>query len=126
LQPIDPLVNNARQFQRDDVPNVQATFRLTEEQAELWSDFYEIDLQQGGAWFAANWPLPQGRGLANWRMIGGPSWSLLDGAGQWAVTVQFEVQQRADLPVLAGGFLLLEDSGYLLLEDGGRIILEVA
>lgn len=124
LQPVDPLVNNARQFQRDDVPNVQAVFRLTEAQSESWSDFYETDLQQGGAWFTANWPLPQGRGYANWRMVGGPAWSLLDGAGQWAVTVQFEVQQRADLPSVGGNFLLLEDSSYLLLESGDRILLE--
>ncbi len=124
LPTVDPLVNNARQVQLDDVSQVRATFVLTEDKAQVWSDWYETDLQEGGAWFTASWPLPQGRGPANWRMVGGPSWALLNGAGQWQVSVQFEVQQRADLPSAEGSFLLLEDSGYLLLESGDRIRLE--
>jgi hypothetical protein len=98
-----PQVGELRLLQTDDVSLVQASFTLTESQAEAWSMWYDVGLTFGGSWFSATWPLPQGLVAATWRVVGHPTWSLVDGAGVWRVSVAFEARVRALPPQTSGG-----------------------
>lgn len=59
-----------------------------------WRD----DLLLGGAWFAADWPLPSGSGMVARRFIGAPRWEWVSG-GFWRVSASTEVRVRGELPM---------------------------
>lgn len=69
------------------VPAEFATFRA----------WWESDLILGGAWFAADWPLPRGMITAVRKFIGAPVWSYTPG-GFWRITAVCQVRGRGELP----------------------------
>lgn len=93
-----PYVGSARQLSVDDVRDVVATWQLPEARVAAWVSWYDEQLTEGGSWFRATWPLPQGRVPANYRPGGSPTYNLIDGKGVWAVSLGFEIRVRAVAP----------------------------
>jgi len=60
--------------------------------AALYS-FWETDLLDGGAWFNATWPLPQGRVPAVFKFISQPRFKFVPG-GRWSVDAVLEQRGR--------------------------------
>lgn len=71
-----------------------ATFRV----------WWESDLVLGGAWFAADWPLPRGIITAVRKFIGAPVWSYLPG-GFWRITATCQVRGRGETPAAPLAFV---------------------
>ena len=88
-----------RPAQRDRLATQQLTFELVD-----WADcmafrqWYEVDLQRGGAWFSATWPLPQGWVSAVRRFVGQPRWDYIVAIG-WRVTAECQLRGRGLAPV---------------------------
>lgn len=95
-----PGPRQARALQRDRLAQQQVTFVFTHAQVAVFAAWVASNLVRAGAWFAANWPLPQG-GTGVYRFIGEPSYpEYLAGAG-WRVSATCEVRGRGTLPKLA-------------------------
>lgn len=101
-----PYVGSARQLSVDDVRDVVATWQLPEAKVAAWVSWYDEQLTEGGSWFRATWPLPQGRVPANYRPVSSPTYNLVDGKGVWAVSLGFEVRVRAVAPQESPTYLL--------------------
>ncbi len=78
------------QFDRLGQQQLQWTFKFAH--AAVFQAWWETDLVEGGAWFVANWPLPQG-GDGDRRFVGTPAWQLLPGYG-WRVTATCALRGR--------------------------------
>ncbi len=62
-------------------------------EAAILQAFWKDDLRDGGAWFNATWPLPQGRVPAVFRFIEQPRWRMVPG-GRWRVEAVLEQRGR--------------------------------
>lgn len=60
-------------------------------QADRFMSWWRDDLSEGGAWFSAHWPVPQG-GSAVRKFITEPEWSEFVPLVGWRVSVQAEVR----------------------------------
>lgn len=61
--------------------------------------WWEHALVMGGAWFAADWPLPRGVVTAVRKFIGAPVWLYIPG-GFWKITATCQVRGRGEVPSL--------------------------
>lgn len=94
-QPSDPnRPREARALSTDRLAVVRATWPpLSPAEAAILQAFWKDDLRDGGAWFNATWPLPQGRVPAVFRFIEQPRWRLVPG-GRWRVEAVLEQRGR--------------------------------
>lgn len=86
-----------RAMQREWLALQELEFRFNESEAETFQAWWDADLYQGGAWFSAVWPLPQGLVETARRFLGTPKWDLAD-AGIWFVRADSEVRGGGELP----------------------------
>lgn len=85
-----PGPRQSRAIQRAKLAGQQVEFIFTHSEAAIFAAWVKNDLLEGGAWFSANWPLPQG-GAATRRFVGAPAYpSYVPNLG-WHVTAQCEV-----------------------------------
>lgn len=90
-----------RQFavrQRDflGIQRVEWLFRAAE--AATFQTWWETDLLFGGAWFEANWPMPNGFSILTVRrFLDAPQWVAVPG-GNWRVSAVTEVRGLSLLP----------------------------
>lgn len=94
-QPSDPnRPREARALSTDRLAVVRVTWPpLSPAEAAILQAFWKDDLRDGGAWFNATWPLPQGRVPAVFRFIEQPRWRLVPG-GRWRVEAVLEQRGR--------------------------------
>lgn len=84
----------ARALSRDRLDIVRATWPpLSPEQAAVFQGFWRDDIYQGGAWFNASWPLPQGTVPAVYKFIQQPRWRFVPG-GMWRIEALLEKRGR--------------------------------
>lgn len=86
-----------RATQREWLATQDLEFRFNLTEAETFQAWWEADLDEGGAWFSAVWPLPLGLVETARRFVGAPKWDLAD-AGIWVVTASSEVRGGGELP----------------------------
>jgi hypothetical protein len=97
---------DARAFQRDRHAIQRVTFpAMTAAEVKIFSDWYQDDLYNGGCWFAATWPLPEGIVAAVRRFMQPPRFEYLY-SGFWRISAVFEVRGRGMLPVRGPVMLL--------------------
>ncbi len=90
---------DARAIQRDRLATQQLQFTLTAAEALAFKAWIDDDLTFGGAWFASDWPLPQGMVTGVRRLLMDTErWQFL-GVGHWRVTISCEVRGRGELPL---------------------------
>lgn len=95
-----PVAQAARE--RDFRGTAELGWILTETEAQLWQDWWQYELREGGALFSAAWPLPAGYGADSVRkFIGAPQWAMLNRSA-WRVAATTEVLGR--YAELQGGF----------------------
>jgi len=70
---------------------------LSRAQMSLLATWWHDDLLEGGAWFAATWPLPEGLVVGVRKFLAEPAKTYL-GAGKWRVSALCEVRGRGELP----------------------------
>lgn len=70
---------------------------LNRAQVSLLRTWWHDDLFEGGAWFAATWPLPEGLVVGVRKFLAEPAMTYL-GANKWRVSAQCEVRGRGELP----------------------------
>lgn len=94
-QPSDPnRPREARALSTDRLAVVRATWPpLSPAEAAIFQAFWDDDLRDGGAWFNATWPLPQGKVPAVFRFIQQPRWRMVPG-GRWRVEAVLEQRGR--------------------------------
>jgi hypothetical protein len=101
-----------RGIQRDFHARQRVQWMLTADQAETWQTWWREELQRGGLWFAANWPLLQGRVDNVYRFAGPPTWDFIPGGprgrGMRRVSAALEVRGRGALPLLYGDDPIVE------------------
>ena len=74
---------------------------FTQEQADEFQTWWRDTLKEGGLWFAADWPSPQGGSLVR-RFQGTPQWTYIHGGTHkrmWRVSAQCEVGGRRVTPM---------------------------
>jgi hypothetical protein len=73
---------------------------LTPAEALIFDDWWRDDLLEGGIWFAAAWPRPEGQTSVARRFLRPPSWDYIGApdSGYWRVTATFEVRGTGELP----------------------------
>lgn len=86
----------AAPYQRAGQAQQGLTFRIRFDLAPAWLAWWSETLEQGGAWFIADWPHPTGQAVPR-RFISPPSWSLVAGWG-WDVTIDAEVLSLDQMP----------------------------
>jgi hypothetical protein len=92
----------ARALSLDRLAIVRATWQpLSPAHAEIFYSWWKTDLYEGGAWFNATWPLPQGFVPAVFRFIEQPRWRFVPG-GRWRIEAVLEQRGRG-LSVIDGG-----------------------
>ncbi len=91
----------ARALSRDRLALVRATWPpLSPADAATFYQWWSADIYQGGAWFNATWPLPQGKVGAVFRFIEQPRWRFVSG-GRWRIEGLLEQRGRGE-PVIDG------------------------
>lgn len=70
---------------------------LTQAELAVFRDWWHGDLVEGGAWFAATWPLPEGLVVGVRKFLAEPRRQYL-GNGNWRVSAECEVRGRGELP----------------------------
>lgn len=92
----------ARALSLDRLAIVRATWPpLSPEDAATFYAFWKDDLFDGGAWFNATWPLPQGKVPAVFKFVQQPRFRFVPG-GRWRVEAVLEQRGRGQ-SVIAGG-----------------------
>lgn len=91
---------DARAMQRDRQAFQNVTWTFSPQQAEAFQAWYDDVLLEGGAWFGAKWPLPQGWVMAMRKFIGAPAWSHIP-VDFWRVTAKCELRGTGALPIAA-------------------------
>lgn len=91
----DQPAQQARAISLERLAVESVSWTLTDLQAAIFADWYDIELDAGGAWFTATWPTPQGRLVTQWhRFTDAPlRWDFIPG-GFWTVAGECEVQPR--------------------------------
>jgi hypothetical protein len=82
-----PGPRNARALQRQRMAGQEIEFVFTYAEAQAFAAWVKNDLIDGGAWFTANWPQPQG-GAGTRRFIGAPSSPTFVPNVGWHVTAR--------------------------------------
>lgn len=91
----------ARALSRDRLAIVRATWApMSPAEAAIFEQWWRVDVYEGGAWFNATWPLPQGMVPAVFRFIEQPRWRFVPG-GRWRVEAVLEQRGRG-LSVIDG------------------------
>lgn len=91
----------SRALSLDRLAVVRATWPpFTPAEAAIFEQWWRVQLYEGGAWFNATWPLPQGRVPAVFRFIEQPRWRFVPG-GLWRVEAVLEQRGRG-LTVIDG------------------------
>lgn len=91
----------ARALSLDRLALVRATWPpLSPAEAAIFEAWWRVDIYQGGAWFNATWPLPQGSVPAVFRFIEQPRWRFVPG-GRWRLEGLLEQRGRG-LSVIDG------------------------
>lgn len=71
----------------------------SEAQVQAWVNWYRDDLDNGGAWFLATWPQPEG-GSGVRRFVGAPGFPEYLGPGRgWRVSADVQIRGRGLAPV---------------------------
>lgn len=92
---------DARALSTDRLAVVRATWPpLSPAEAAIFQDWWKVDIYEGGAWFNATWPLPQGSVPAVFRFIQQPRWRFVPG-GRWRIEGVLEQRGRG-LTVIDG------------------------
>ncbi len=92
---------DARALSLDRLAIVRATWApLSPAEAEIFRTWWKDEIYEGGAWFNATWPLPQGMVPAVFRFIEQPRWRFVPG-GRWRVEAVLEQRGRGE-PVIDG------------------------
>jgi hypothetical protein len=92
----------SRAGQTDRLSIEEITFPpLTPAEALIFDAWWRDDLLEGGIWFAAAWPRPEGQTSVARRFLRPPSWDYIGApdSGYWRVTATFEVRGTGELPV---------------------------
>jgi len=90
-----------RPLSLDRLAVVRATWPpFSPSEAEIFEQWWRVQIYEGGAWFNATWPLPQGRVPAVFRFIEQPVWRFVAG-GLWRVEGVLEQRGRG-LSVIDG------------------------
>ncbi len=90
----DRRPRDARALSLDRLAVVRASWPpLAPADAATLYSFWETDLLDGGAWFNATWPLPQGRVPAVFKFISQPRFRFVPG-GRWRVDAVLEQRGR--------------------------------
>lgn len=85
---------DARALSKDRLAVIRVTWPpLSPDEAAVFQAFWKDDLLDGGAWFNATWPLPQGRVPAVFRFIEQPRWRFVPG-GRWRIEAVLEQRGR--------------------------------
>lgn len=93
-----PGLRQTRYLQRDRLATQQMQFVFYKlDDVQTFYAWVRDTLFEGGAWFAADWPLPQG-GTGVRKFIQKPAYPTLQGVGVWTVTATCEVRGRGVLP----------------------------
>ena len=91
----------ARALSLDRLAIVRAVWpALPPAKAEIFRAWWRDTVYQGGAWFNATWPLPQGRVPSVFRFIEQPTWRFVPG-GYWRIEAVLEQRGRT-LSVIDG------------------------
>lgn len=91
----------ARALSRDRLAIVRATWApMSPAKAAIFEQWWRVDIYEGGAWFNATWPLPQGVVPAVFRFIEQPRWRFVPG-GRWRIEGVLEQRGRG-LTVIDG------------------------
>lgn len=91
----------ARALSRDRLAIVRATWPpFSPEDASIFEEWWRVQIYEGGAWFNATWPLPQGSVPAVFRFIEQPRWRFVPG-GRWRLEGVLEQRGRS-LTVIDG------------------------
>ena len=91
-------VRQSRPAQLDRLAMQQLTFEfVTFPQCATFRTWWGTALVNGGAWFAATWPLPQGFVSGVRRFASVPQWDYIAAIG-WRVTAVCEVRGRGVTP----------------------------
>lgn len=90
-----------RALSLDRLAIVRATWPpLSPADADIFEEWWRVQIYQGGAWFNATWPLPQGSVPAVFRFIEQPRWRFVPG-GRWRIEGVLEQRGRG-LSVIDG------------------------
>jgi hypothetical protein len=91
----------ARALSTDRLATVRATWPpLSPADAAVFRAWWKDEIYEGGAWFNATWPLPQGTVEAVFRFIQQPRWRFVPG-GRWRIEAVMELRGRTQ-PVIDG------------------------
>jgi hypothetical protein len=105
-----PGNKQVRGLQRDYLADERIDFPpLTQAQADTFRAWHDETLHDGGAWFSAHWPSPQGGTLVR-RFKGPLQWAYIHGGinkRMWRLSAQCEVRGRSVLPVASDVLLRL-------------------
>ena len=92
----------SRALSLDRLAVVRATWPpFSPAESAIFEQWWRVQLYEGGAWFNATWPLPQGRVPAVFRFIEQPRWRFVPG-GRWRVEAVLEQRGRG-ISVIDGG-----------------------
>lgn len=76
---------------RDRISRQNLTWTLRPDQAEIFDEWWQTDLEFGGMWFTASWPSPRGFIAIDRKFIEAPRWTHI-GNGTFEVSVTCEVR----------------------------------
>lgn len=109
----------ARAMQRDRLEFERITLPpLSETESDAFFTWWRDTLFRGGAWFAAEWPLPRGFVTAVRKFREQPRWQFVAG-GDWRLSALCEVRGRGELPLFTvPDSRVTEDLEDRITEDG--------
>lgn len=89
-----------RKFSLEYIAREQVLITMTQGQAAVFRNWWEVDLVRGGAWFTANWPsMHSSYGVLRRRFVRPPQWTNL-GGGAWRVSCDLWI---GDAPPMSCG-----------------------
>lgn len=92
-----PGPRDSRTVAREFVGEHDVQWLLNEAQSAAFVTWYRTDLIEGGAWFSARWPMPQGLVLLERQFIGAPRWQFA-GNGFWRVSARVQFRSTGVAP----------------------------
>lgn len=92
-----PGPRDSRTVARDFVGEHDVQWLLNEAQAAAFVTWYRTDLVEGGKWFTARWPMPQGLVLLERQFVVAPRWQYA-GNGFWRVSARVQFRSTGAAP----------------------------